>query len=491
MSKQGNMWSKSLNSTATVLGLLVAVLVMIWISFVCSTTFSKTSVMEDINHQLSSLTINSAEQEKRLEMHKLSHVSPKRVLLVGLIDSPRELYEDQSVLESIFKLCYAYHTMQDAIHAGAREGFVELQVLYRQEERIGARSVISLLNEKLQEAGCRANFNREEDIMQPADVHIEQGGSSALSRYRKLARLRSTQRQHILSRHSAGDFDAVINVDLDIVQFPPLHALLEAVERAAQAAKTDEGSIVCANGHETWTVGSSWIQRRLYYDTFAAIDIHGDYYYTKYAASIWQIITFGQTNLFRDILQQHPALWPMQTCFGGLAIYDFLSWSNMDCDYDQGNIKLRAASLSQSKQGGTRGRPVFEQQLSQFQEHIAAWKVPPQYTIDSTPDGDVCEHVVFQQCLLASAQARNKPVPRVGIQPNLLIGREAAILSQSEDKINFVKKILFVFLLLNGMSLLVNHLRERIENVFRYSRAHPKKGRPAKRRSSDTHWHKA
>jgi hypothetical protein len=206
------------------------------------------------------------------------------------------------------------------------------------------------------------------------------------------------------------------------------------------------------------------IQRILFYDTFAAIDIDGEYYYQKYAASIWQIVTFGQTNLFRDILQRHPALWPMQTCFGGLAIYDFPSWSNMDCDYDQRNINLRASRHWPIKPPETSDPSGFDRQP---EEHMPKWKVPSKYTIDKSPNGDVCEHVVFQQCLLDASRAQNKPLPRVGIQPNLLIGREAAILSQPEDKVNFVKNIIFLLLLLNGMSLLLYNIGSQLQYILR------------------------
>lgn len=467
------------NNSGRVMGLLAATIVLSWILYMFLTTFSSTSAMEDINHQLNSFRITKQQQDEWLQLHKQSYENPKRVLLVGLIASMKDLYENHSVLESMERLCFAYESDQYG-------GSVELQILYQEDEKINSQPTVSILREKLTSAGCIANFLREDSILRPEHLQDSERRLRAVSRYRKLARLRSLQRRYILSRHSSeGNFDAVLNVDLDIVQFPPIHALLEAIGRAADATEKGTGSIVCANGHETWTVGSSLIQRELYYDTFAAIDISGEWYYSKYAANLWQIITFGQTNLFRDILQQHPAMWPMQTCFGGLAIYDFPSWSNDDCDYDQRNVKLKA---DETASHGTRmlngkGPPVFERQVRPHFEK-RAWKLPPLYTIDHTPNGDVCEHVVFQQCLLHSALARNKPAPQVGIQPNLLIGREAAILTKSEDKVNLLKKILFLFLLLNGMSFLLNHLRERFDQKFRQTK-------PSKRRSSTGHYHKA
>ncbi|CAB9497822.1 expressed unknown protein [Seminavis robusta] len=422
-------------------------------------------------------------------MQKLGSDDAKRVLLVGLIKSVRELYET-SVVDSISKICFRY---QSRASETMDEGFVELQVLYQQEGTDNPNSIIGPLTERLQSAGCRTNFIREDRILTKSDMdHIERSASDTMSRYRKLARLRSVQRSHILSEHSVHDYDVVVNADLDIVQFPPLDAMMEAIDRASEATKQGVGSVVCANGHETWTVGSSLIQRRLYYDTFAAIDIDGDWYYTKYAADLWQIITFGQTRLFRNILEQHPSLWQMQTCFGGLALYDYPSWANNDCDYDQDKIALRATGDDDALAISTRqirGVPAFEQKIEHFQDGVKAqipWKLPSRYTINHTPNGDVCEHVVFQQCLQASARSRAEPLPHVGIQPNLLIGREAAILSKWEDKVNFCRKVLLVLLVLYIISILVNHMREFLEQKYRNYGVGA-----MRRRSSDGHFHKA
>jgi hypothetical protein len=86
-------------------------------------------------------------------------------------------------------------------------------------------------------------------------------------------------------------------------------------------------------------------QPHLYYDTLAAIDHQGDWYYPSYSCNVLYIISLAQWTLFQTntILPivswnndheekswtQAPmsiaksTLWPMQSCFGGLAIYDW------------------------------------------------------------------------------------------------------------------------------------------------------------------------
>jgi hypothetical protein len=95
-------------------------------------------------------------------------------------------------------------------------------------------------------------------------------------------------------------------------------------------------------------------------------------------------------------------------CFGGLAVYDYATWSSTrECDYTDTLM--------------TNG-----------------WKLSSNYKL---PSGDSCEHVVFQQCLLDKF-----PDMQVGIQPNLLIGRDAALLSTREPYVGMFKIVIVLML---------------------------------------------
>ena len=124
-------------------------------------------------------------------------------------------------------------------------------------------------------------------------------------------------------------------------------------------------------------------------------------------------------------------LWPMQSCFGGLAIYDWDTWSFPDCDYDASRITLSSTQVGNDDATShtTNGR----------------WQLSPKYTLTGTEGGDTCEHVVFQQCLRAASQAvensrmrgehdqdyRHKLLPQleVGIMSDFVVEREASLLA--------------------------------------------------------------
>jgi hypothetical protein len=187
-----------------------------------------------------------------------------------------------------------------------------------------------------------------------------------------------------------------------VTDLPPRDSLIHAIQHVK-----NNRSIVCANGYETWYL--PWGKARLYYDTLAAVEADGTWWYRTYAANLWEIITFGQARLFQKLLQSQ-STHKMQSCFGGLAIYDYKTWSTTECDY----------TTRESDE----------------------WQLSTEYTL---PSGDVCEHVIFQQCL-----RHVQPRLDVAIQPNLVIGRDAALFSTREAKVGLAKILVLVAIVSYG-----------------------------------------
>jgi len=305
-----------------------------------------------------------------LYMSNTSTVSKSdlRILIIGLIFSLQQMNDD--VTASLAHVCSLYKEVEIHIVYGENS---EEDVSYRQG---------------LEQAGCSISLVAQQDLLRSTDNEFE-----TMNRFQRLALLRSLQRQQILQRQEEKSvFDAVVNIDLDVTDFAPLYSLLHATEHAANK----NNNIFCANGYETWYL--PWGRTRLYYDTLAAIDANGTWWYNAYATNLWQILTFGQARLFHALLKSQ-STHVMQSCFGGLAVYDYSTWSTEGCDYS-----IRA---------------------------MDTWQLSTDYMLSG---GDACEHVVFQQCLRHALPRLN-----VGIQPDLLIGRDAALFSTREAKVGLVK----------------------------------------------------
>lgn len=304
-----------------------------------------------------------------------------RILLVGLVLSLDDINPD--VTKSLQQLCPVYNE-------------VEIHIVYAEPS-----NVVNPYQMKLEKAGCRVTLVDQESLL----LHSQHSGHDefeAKSRLEKLALLRSLQRLEIKQWQQYRTDGVVVNLDLDITTFSPLSSVMHAIHRVNE----NQHTIACANGYETWH--TPWGKMRLYYDTLAAIDGNGEWWYRKYAANIWQIVSFGQARLFGRLLQQSPATFQMQSCFGGLAVYHYTTWSTQECDY-----------TGPSKTDG--------------------WKLSSSYTLSG---GNSCEHVVFQQCL-----AHVLPDLQIGIQPNLLIGRDAAIFSTREAYVGVGKAVMALMLL--------------------------------------------
>jgi hypothetical protein len=303
-----------------------------------------------------------------------------RILLVGLVFSLEDI--DSDVTKTLQQLCSLYN---------------EVHLVYAESS-----NSVKMNQMRLEKAGCHVTLVDRENLLLHSQHHSGGEESETKSRFQKLALLRSLQRLEIIQWQQYRTDGVVVNVDLDITDPPPLYSLMHAIHRVNGKKQT----IACANGYETWY--TPWGKMRLYYDTLASIDRNDKWWYRACAANIWQIITFGQARLLERLLKQLPATFQMQSCLGGLAVYDYATWSSTrECDYTDTLM--------------TNG-----------------WKLSSNYKL---PSGDSCEHVVFQQCLLDKF-----PDMQVGIQPNLLIGRDAALLSTREPYVGMFKIVMLLML---------------------------------------------
>ena len=388
------------------------------------------------------------QSETNREQHLLQS---RRALVVGLVGSLQELYQhhtksDNNVVDSIGRFCSSSHRDQ--------AGEVEVHVLYRNDHSVqyetkDSHEFQTKLRRAWETAGCHVTLVSEEDAIQQPDVAHLFLGFSALSRYKKLAKLRSLQRRLILAREETSQrpkYEVVMNIDFDVTVLPRPSIVQAAVEYVARTSQSGtsrgdrHGSIVCANGFEIWRL-KLW-EPHLFYDTLAAIDEQGTWYYPFYACNVFRLITFAQTSLFKRILSFGPTsndgfstssvstthsesvtttmLWPMQSCFGGLTIYDWDTWAYPQCDYDESQITLPASAMEERIQNE---RAVGEPEVS-------TWHLSPKYTMSRTIGGNACEHVVFQQCLRAAAGSSHKPdkllladTLEIGIMPELVVER--------------------------------------------------------------------
>ena len=275
-----------------------------------------------------------------------------------------------------------------------------------------------------------------------------------MSRYERLALLRSQQRRRVIEKLGGEDnrpagYDVVVNIDFDLLSLPKIGEFVSAVEAVASVEDRaeddadqvgDQGRshrqgrhsslVVCANGYETWFNPEHG--PKLYYDTLPAIDNKGNWYYQTYSRNPFRVATFGQGRLFKSIssysggtsTMTSPPLWPMQACFGGVAMYGWNAFSSSQCDYVRSEISL----------------PLQHSEKDSPQH----WQFPKKYTFSGTVDGDACEHAVFQLCLAEEYQQRGRRDNVdssfvVGIQPGLVVSREANLMS-TDDAMNALKR---------------------------------------------------
>ena len=145
-------------------------------------------------------------------------------------------------------------------------------------------------------------------------------------------------------------------------------------------------------------------------------------------------------------------LWPMKSCFGGLAFYGWESFSSSQCDYVRSRIALPLA-VEQS--------PNSEDLDGETTATTTKWQFPQRYTLSGTPDGDACEHAVFQLCLgeeyrqgrNAKGETSNNNDLVIGIQPGLIASREANIMSTDEAVWGLIKGVALFLGLLGAVKI--------------------------------------
>ena len=429
--------------------------------------------MAEVNNRINSVGYLGIKKDQIQTMKEDNkRLSFQKIVLVGMVETLKILYENRLVMDTLTSLCYFYG---DTTHGGS-ESFLRIEILYKDQgsRKNRADATVNIENalyEEFTRYGCTPNLLSEKELLLDKTLTKEVDGRAG-TRYQRLSWLRSLHRDHIIQkgRSEKLDFEVVLNMDLDIMSPPPIVSLTRTINQIAQESKAGSGLIVCANGFETWNV-ANMLERKLFYDTLAAVDINGNWAYKMYSTNPISLLKFSQTILLRNILKHKYGLWPMQSCFGGVAVYDYRSWAFADCDYEPRKIKLRQTrggifpneAIPSSSLDASSGlikpylspRPPIMRN-SGTEKNEGKWMIDPKYTITGTLNGDACEHVILQQCLLhASNVAKVYRNLSIGIEPNLIIQRGAAILKRSEDYARMLAIIMKIVMVMVAVTFLV------------------------------------
>mmetsp|Transcript_5721 Transcript_5721/g.8780 ORF Transcript_5721/g.8780 Transcript_5721/m.8780 type:complete len:298 (+) Transcript_5721:202-1095(+) len=133
--------------------------------------------------------------------------------------------------------------------------------------------------------------------------------SSRQNRVNRIAMIRDNLRSYFRSLQNTPD--AIIVVDLDLLKIPSSASLSHAVHRILAG----NSGVICANGIERF-MGIFHIE----YDVFAM----------GISVDPWK-----QRRLYKDIMATIPYLYrtPLESCFGGLAVYDPKLYLEKSCNY--------------------------------------------------------------------------------------------------------------------------------------------------------------
>lgn len=246
---------------------------------------------------------------------------------------------------------------------------------------------------------------------QCASFHFDPDPPSARAiqnRVDRIAYLRDYQRDraYFLHQESNSESDinpnaflqnqAVILVDLDMHYIPTNNEILGEVQRIQQ---DDTWDVICAAGLMHHPFG--------YYDIFATVLEDSTFVYplagrldstpmkTENIHMIRSDPLYGeitQEGLFHHFKQQaseHPdGVVPVQSCFGGLAVYRGSTFFTPGCRY--------SAPTTTSDDARSR----FE-------------------SFANLEDGTPCEHIIFHDCLRKSSGPTSTPQTKIAIQPSL------------------------------------------------------------------------
>ncbi len=458
-------------------------------------------------HELE-MKLKGLQQPEKWQADSGHSTRPRRILVVGLVSSLQDLfqptvvrgaYQGNNVVDSVARLCSSAGNNAPAS--------IEVNILYQKDHQLdidenSPHFFRTELQKVWKEAGCMVTLLSERDASLQLYNSTSLPGFASLNRFQRLAKLRSLQRSMILTQYKLQqrECDVVINIDFDVITLPKSSIVEGAVDFVSAAAaagivtnaasqsspRKDErerhGSIVCANGFEIWKVPLlskfRLQQPHLYYDTFASIDDRGNWLYLLYSCNLLRIISLAQRTLFQQILffpfcsdttnirkqmgslkfsvtASPTKLWPMRSCFGGTAFYDWNTWSFPHCDYDASQITLLLNKESENNNNIINSRMTDK-----------VWRLPLEYRLKGSEDGDACEHVVFQQCLRAASQSTVGSRLEIGIMPDFVVEREANLLSTREAKLTLAVVVMGLLGASLGLCLFCTSSRRRRRSMI-------------------------
>jgi len=225
--------------------------------------------------------------------------APSNMLILGLAGSLDEI--SPNVVTSLKSYCESYASATTvSILFGGGEDLIGNSV---ESDLQGSCTTVHFLSDKLL---VPKNQQKQLTVQQQERLHT-------VNRYERLAKLRSAHRNYYNAESGGGiSYDAVVNVDMDVLQLPDWGVVSKAVDRVT---KDDGYNLVCANGYENW-----WSFLPVYYDTFASIDKNGDWLYGT-MADAFGVVTGAGSRFYKEVLSEGDGVTVMTTCFGGLGVY--------------------------------------------------------------------------------------------------------------------------------------------------------------------------
>eukprot|EP01063_Lacrimia_lanifica_P036792 TRINITY_DN7389_c0_g1_i3.p1 TRINITY_DN7389_c0_g1~~TRINITY_DN7389_c0_g1_i3.p1 ORF type:complete len:696 (+),score=198.37 TRINITY_DN7389_c0_g1_i3:76-2163(+) len=167
------------------------------------------------------------------------------------------------------------------------------------------------------------------------------------NRVARIARVRDSQREALAEEYKDEVVKAFVVIDLDLVMFPRVEAILQAARDMADGDHSYDG--VCALGLDRNQVGDD------YYDTFATVFADGTWAYPKKIRFVgeraaesedkFKVVSrssfgsFTQWDVTQYLrhqasLQLNRGLAPVLSCFGGAAVYKASKYLSDGCEYE-------------------------------------------------------------------------------------------------------------------------------------------------------------
>lgn len=236
----------------------------------------------------------------------------------------------------------------------------------------------SLKGEKMPNLNCpQMHFTLDTNIQENSRLRMEDpyyGDQRDMEALRKradrIASARAQQRR--LALMNGKDYDAVIVLDID-VDIPAADIVKQALQLTRQY------DVLCSNSYEFDENGD-----KRTYDSFPLVTSEGQHMFNRFnMAGPEQQEQYASLEgrptqyEFFKLVADSPDVYPVQSCFGGLAIYRFSLWKVPQCTYHTGP------------------------QL---------YKVP------------VCEHETMNNCLRSERESKGEDF-RIGIYPGLEFNR--------------------------------------------------------------------